>query len=68
MALPEDGRGDHLSDEKKKPQPKATKVLWTEKGEAAGAHSEHGKHAAGDVVETDHAALLIERGFAKAAS
>lgn len=41
-------------------------VVWTAEGEARGAHSEHGKHKAGDVIETEHAALLIERGFAEA--
>lgn len=57
-----------MSDEKKKPAaaPKTVKVVWTEAGEASGAHSEHGKHTAGETVETEHAALLIERGFAKA--
>lgn len=41
-------------------------VIWTEEGEARGAHSEHGQHKAGDEVTTEHAAILIERGFAKA--
>ncbi len=58
-----------MSDEKKKPAaPKTVKVVWTETGEAAGAHSEHGKHVAGEIVETEHAAALIERGFAKASA
>lgn len=57
-----------MSDEKKKPAPKAVKVVWTEQGEARGAHSEHGKHVAGEVVETEHAAQLVELGFAKAAT
>lgn len=57
-----------MSDEKKKPAPKTVKVVWTDLGEAKGAHSEHGKHTAGEVVETEHAALLVERGFAKAAT
>lgn len=67
MALPENGGGDHLSDEKKKPA-KTVTVIWTDKGEASGAHSEHGKHVAGEKVETEHAAQLIELGFAKASA
>lgn len=58
--------------EKKKPEkadaPELRKVVWTEDGERRGAHSEHGTHKAGEIVETAHADLLIERGFAKAAA
>lgn len=56
-----------MSDEKKKPA-KTVTVIWTDKGEASGAHSEHGKHVAGEKVETEHAAQLIELGFAKASA
>ena len=42
-------------------------VLWTADGEAKGAHSEHGTHKRGDVVETEHADVLIKRGFAELA-
>ena len=36
-------------------------------GADKGAHSEHGTHKAGEIVETEHAAILIERGFAEPA-
>lgn len=42
-------------------------VEWTSAGEAAGAYSEHGKHKAGELVETEHADALIKAGYAKAA-
>lgn len=45
--------------------PRKRVVEWTEKGEKAGAFSEHGQHVAGEHVETDSADLLIEYGFAK---
>lgn len=50
-------------------EPKAAKrlVVWTPKGEELGAWSEHGMHKAGDLVETDLADVLIERGFAREA-
>lgn len=46
--------------------PKTSKrvVIWTPKGEEMGAWSEQGMHTAGDRVETDHADVLVERGFA----
>lgn len=40
------------------------KVVWTKLGEDCRAHSEHGVHAEGDVVETEHADIFVERGFA----
>lgn len=57
-----------MSDEKKPAKVTTKTVIWTDKGEKDGAHSEHGKHVAGEKVETEHAALLIERGFAKPSS
>jgi len=40
-------------------------VAWTALGEEQRAHSEHGMHVAGEIVETDFADVLIERGFAE---
>ncbi len=60
--------GDTSKPQKSSSKPVDTKrtVIWTEEAVARGAHSEHGQHKAGDEVVTEHAALLIERGFAKA--
>lgn len=57
-----------MADEAKKPEKKAgkVKVEWTAQGEDRGAWSEHGQHMAGEIVETDHADVLIKAGFAKA--
>ena len=44
--------------------PKARKVRWTILGEELCAHSEHGMHTSGDIVETIYADILIKRGFA----
>lgn len=55
MEIPEDGGDNRL-----------TVVIWTEEGQNSFAQSEHGQHKAGDEVETEHAEMLIERGFAKA--
>ena len=46
----------------------ARKVKWTKTGAERGAFSEHGKHEEGEVVETVHADLLIQNGFATEAS
>lgn len=40
-------------------------VMWTLLGETSSAHSEHGVHVADEVVNTVHADVLIERGFAR---
>lgn len=48
------------------PASKTRKVRWTAKGEQKRAWSEHGTHIAGEIVETNDAKLLIERGFAEA--
>ena len=40
-------------------------VEWTQKGEDAGAWSEHGMHKAGEKVETTFADLFVSRGWAK---
>lgn len=61
---------EDVVDETPEPEPaKPAKrsVIWTKAGEDAGVFSEHGQHSEGDVVETDHADLLIERGYAKEA-
>lgn len=42
-------------------------VQWTALGEERRAHSEHGMHVAGEIVETEYADILIERGFAEEA-
>lgn len=43
----------------------ARKVKWTKTGADRGAFSEHGKHEEGEIVETVHADLLIQNGFAE---
>lgn len=40
-------------------------VRWTVRGEDLRAHSEHGTHHAGEIVMTEHADILIERGLAE---
>ena len=58
-----------MSEKKKRDDaaPRTIIVEWTSAGEAAGAYSEHGKHKAGELVETEHADALIKAGYAKAA-
>ena len=58
---PDDGAADAPE------KPALTPVKWTQAGADKGAHSEHGTHKAGEIVETEHAAVLIERGFAEPA-
>lgn len=41
------------------------KVRWTQIGEQKRAFSEHGRHKAGEVIETAHADMLIKRKFAE---
>lgn len=45
-------------------RPQKRKVVWEQKGEDAGAWSEHGQHKTGEIVETDHADVLVSRGYA----
>ena len=68
LALFEDGGRDPVAPIEAAPvTPNRVKVRWTQEGEDRGAFSEHGRHVAGEIVDTEHAAILIERGFAEAA-
>jgi hypothetical protein len=59
---------DSTSNNLKPESPAKRKVVWTAEAEACLAHSEHGTHKAGDVVDTIYADLFIKREWVKEVS